>query len=127
MTFPFGRETRYKSSVRLLLAIPLTLVACAAAPKEPGRYPPQKEGCEVQVFPESPPVDTDNIGTVNATCGDDISDDACLRTLKDEACKLGANVVWGVADKPSVSLGKKKLSGRAAHTKAPAPASGNGT
>lgn len=127
MTFPFGGETRYKSGVRLLLAIPLTLVACASAPKEPGRYPPQKEGCEVQVFPESPSMDTDNIGTVNATCGDDVSDDACLRTLKDEACKLGADVVWGVADKPSVSLGKKKLSGRAAHTKGQSAPRPNGT
>lgn len=60
---------------------------------------------------------TENIGPVSATCGADTKDDDCLRTLKDETCKLGGDVVWGVEDAPSMSLGKKKLSGRAAHTK----------
>lgn len=63
-------------------------------------------------------MDTDNIGAVNATCGESIGDDACVRELKDQACKLGADVVWGVSEKPSMALGKKKLAGRAAHTKA---------
>jgi len=71
---------------------------------------------------------TDNIGSVTAICGEDIGDEACFRTLKDETCKLGGDVVWGVAEKPSVSLGKKKLAGRAAHTKSPAgAASAQGT
>ena len=62
---------------------------------------------------------TENIGTVSAVCGDDVKDEDCLRTLKDETCKLGGDVVWGVADKPEMKGGKKRLSGRAAHAQDP--------
>ncbi len=107
--------------VALLVVTIVALVACGGPEKE-GRYPKRPEGCDVKVFPESPTMATDNIGTVNAICGDDISNDACLQTLKDEVCKLGGDVVWGVADVPSVAFGKKKLAGRAAHTRTAGPA-----
>lgn len=94
----------------------LFFVSACGAPDKPGKYPARPEGCDVQVFPESPSVPTENIGPVNAICGDDISNDDCLRTLKDATCKLGGDVVWGVSDVPSKSLGKKRLNGRAAHT-----------
>ena len=99
------------------LLVTLTLAGCPAAPDKDARFPARAEGCEVAVFPETPSMPTDNIGPVMATCGQDISNDDCLRTLKDQACKLGGDVVWGVADVPSQSQGKKKLAGRAAHTK----------
>ena len=54
------------------------------------------EGCDVKVYPEAPPVVIDNIGPVTATCGLDVSDQDCLRTLQDQACKLGGDVAWGV-------------------------------
>lgn len=112
----------------LAFALVSVLVALAPAgcgsPEKPGKYPARPEGCDVAVFPESPSMPTDNIGPVNAICGDDISNDDCMRTLKDATCKLGGDVVWGVSDVPSKSLGKKRLNGRAAHTKtAGAPAS----
>ena len=113
-----------RSALALVLPVAiaaLALVACGAPEKE-GRYPKRPEGCAVQVFNESPSMPTDNIGSVDAICGEDISNDACLQTLKDQVCKLGGDVVWGVADAPSISLGKKKLSGRAAHTKTAGPA-----
>ncbi len=97
-------------------ALPSGIAACPAPPQG-GRYPARPEGCEVQVFHGSPSVMTENIGPVMATCGDDIKDDDCLRTLKDQACKLGGDIVWGVDDVPAMSLGKKKLAGRAAHSK----------
>lgn len=71
----------------------------------------------MQVFQETPTVQTDNIGPVSASCDQIVSNEDCLRTLKDEACKLGANVVWGVEPNPTMQLGKKKFFGRAAHTK----------
>ena len=92
-------------------------VGCGGS-KPPGKYGPRPEGCEITLFHDAPTVPTDNIGTVNAICGDDVKDADCMRTLKDEACKLGADVIWGVEDKPSMSYGKKKWDGRAAHTKA---------
>lgn len=100
-----------------LASLVLTMTGCPAAPDKDARFPARKEGCDVAVFPESPSMPTDNIGPVTAICGADVSNDDCLRTLKDETCKLGGDVVWGVADTPSLSLGKKKLAGRAAHTK----------
>jgi len=103
-------------SVGFVLA--MLLAGCAGgAPAKTTGYPPQPEGCAVQVFPESPPMPTENIGPVMASCGPDIADADCLRTLKDQACKLGADVIWGVPDKSSMEAGKKRFYGRAAHTK----------
>lgn len=102
---------------RALLSFAIVLAGCGNKQEQPSKYPPQKEGCEVQIFQETPTQQTDNIGPVSSTCGEDVSDQDCLRTLQDEACKLGANVVWGVEPKPTMHLGKKKFSGRAAHTK----------
>ena len=100
----------------VLLAFALSY-GCSSKPDKNATYPERPEGCDVQVFPSTPAMPTDNIGPVNAICGEDISDADCLRTLKDQACKLGGDVVWGVENAPSVSLGKKRWSGRAAHTK----------
>jgi hypothetical protein len=84
------------------------------------RFPPRPEGCDVQVFPETPNVAVENIGPVHARCAQDLSDDACLRTLKDTVCKMGGDVVWGIGDAPTVKNDEKKhWNGRAAHTKAP--------
>jgi len=95
----------------------LLVSACSSPPKEPTKYPPRQPGCEIQVFPENPTYQTDNIGPVSSSCDESISDADCLRTLKDEACKLGADTVWGVNDNPTKQLGKKKFFGRAAHQK----------
>lgn len=67
------------------------------------------------MFEEEPSYATDNIGPVQARCDESVSDADCLRELKDQACKLGADTVWGVSDTPTLEGGKKKLSGRAAH------------
>ena len=40
----------------------------------------------------------------------------CLRTLKDQVCALGGDVVWGVGERPSAATGKVVYEGRAAHT-----------
>ena len=111
------------------MATPLFLVACAfgaalafgaagcGGPGQEGQYPSRPEGCDVKVFHEAPGVMTDNIGPVTATCAADIKDEDCMRTLKDQACKLGGDIVWGVSDAPSNVQGKKQLAGRAAHSK----------
>jgi hypothetical protein len=93
------------------------LFACAATPQKEGKYPPRQPGCEIQIFPENPSYQTENIGTVQASCDESVSDADCLRTLKDEACKVGADTIWGVNDTPTMQYGKKKFSGRAAHQK----------
>ena len=100
----------------ILAAAALLAVAACSGPAKETKYPPLKEGCDVEIFQEAPTAATENIGPVSSSCDESVSDEDCLRTLKDEACKLGANVVWGVEPKPRMDLGKKKFSGRAAHT-----------
>jgi hypothetical protein len=102
---------------RALFPFLIVLASCASKQEQPSKYPPQKEGCEVQVFQETPTAQTDNIGPVSSTCDESVPDQDCLRTLQDEVCKLGGNVVWGVEPNPTKQLGKKKFFGRAAHTK----------
>jgi hypothetical protein len=103
---------------RLFLGCLLGVAACGSPPAKDTKYPPRPEGCDVGIFVEIPPMPTDNIGPVMATCDDSVTDGECMRTLKDQACKLGADVVWGVSDVPAREGGKKKISGRAAHKKA---------
>jgi hypothetical protein len=95
----------------------LCATECSSEPAKPAKYPPRQPGCEVQVFDEAPSYRTDNIGPVSASCDESVSDADCLRELKDQACKLGADTVWGVSDDQTKQAGRKKLFGRAAHQK----------
>jgi hypothetical protein len=104
--------------VRNVLVLVLLLVSTGCPSRaQDSQYPARAAGCDVKVFHEAPSVMTDNIGPVTATCGDDIKDEDCMRTLKDQVCKLGGDLVWGVSDIPSNVQGKKQFAGRAAHTK----------
>lgn len=108
------------SAVRIValgLSASFVLFACAKPSEIPSKYPPRQPGCEVRIFPEQPSYSTDNIGPVSSSCDESISDQDCLRTMQDEACKLGADTVWGVSDKPELKLGKKRFYGRSAHQK----------
>ncbi len=60
---------------------------------------------------------TENIGTVRSRCATDVSRADCIRELSDQACRLGADVVWGVADTPRAVDDKNEWAGRAAHTR----------
>lgn len=97
--------------------VALSALAGACAPALDPRYPKQPPGCPVQIFQVSPPMPTENIGTVRARCDTDLSREECRRELKDQACRLGADVIWGVDDAPRVVDEKNEWSGRAAHTK----------
>jgi len=110
-------RARRLSAALSLAAACLALPACGGPRPVDPRYPPLPEGCAVQVFEDSPPRQTDNLGPVRARCTTDVGREACLRTLKDAACRLGADVVWGVADAPRVVGDKNEWSGRAAHTR----------
>lgn len=66
------------------------------------------------MYADAPPGRTDNIGPVSAKCSLDISKDDCMRTLKDQACKLGADTLWGVNEQGEQKDGKTYFHGRAA-------------
>lgn len=108
-----------RSNLLVAVAV-LACAACGGSSARTGdpRFPPLPEGCAVAVFPEAPTTSTENIGPVSATCDEIVSDEDCLRTLKDEVCKLGGDVVWGVpaASKPVAGTNKKRFEGRAAHS-----------
>ncbi len=102
----------------------LTLCACGPAPangKGPG-YPPRAPGCEIKVYGDAPPGHTDNIGPVSAKCSLDISKEDCMRTLKDQACKVGADTLWGVNEQGEQKDGKMYFYGRAAKALPAGPA-----
>ena len=106
----------FHSSVVVALTLSC-LVGCASESSKASKYPARQRGCEIQSFPEEPNYQTVSIGTVDALCDEADSDDACMRELKDQACKLGADTVWGVGHGPTMHLGKKRFAGRAAHQK----------
>jgi hypothetical protein len=93
------------------------LGACAKQSEIPSKYAARQPGCEIRVFPNEPSYPTDNIGPVSSSCDESVADQDCLRTMQDEACKLGADTVWGVSDKPEMKGDKKRFYGRAAHQK----------
>lgn len=110
-------------TVALSVAALSALAGCGGAKAPDPRYPARLPGCEVKLFHDAPTMKTDNIGPVMASCATDVSDTDCVRQLMDEACKLGADVVWGVPDKPTLDGGRHLWFGRSAHTKsATAPA-----
>lgn len=95
-------------------------IACGGGGAD-ARFPKRSEGCDVKVFHESPDVPTENIGPVRARCAEDVVESDCVRTLKDQVCALGGDVVWGVGE-PEKRDGKVVYEGRAAHTKRAQPA-----
>ena len=98
----------------------LTVLAAACGGSNANsKYPSRPTGCDVQVFQQTPTMQTDNIGPVSASCDDQAptSKDDCLRELKDQVCKLGGDAVWGVDAEPKHEDGKWKYSGRAVHTR----------
>jgi hypothetical protein len=62
----------------------------------------------------------DDIGRVDSICGNDLGREACLVELKNQACKLGGDIVYDVPDDP-LQPGPDKLRyiGRVAHTRIP--------
>lgn len=101
---------------RLVLVSLVALAACGGQ-ERPSRYPARPPGCAVTLYHGVPHGKTVNIGPVSASCDEDVSDADCIRTLEDQVCKIGGDVVWGVDDTPKMDLGHKKFSGRAAHTR----------
>jgi hypothetical protein len=97
-------------------------VSCGGgAPKTDARYPPRPAGCDVQLFRgKIKSIPYDDIGRVDAICGNDIGLEECLKELKNQTCKLGGDLVYDVPDEPEKpSPDKIRVTGRVAHTRAP--------
>ncbi|MET0594218.1 MAG: hypothetical protein ABW133_16065 [Polyangiaceae bacterium] len=107
----------------------LTLASCGGSAKTDSRYPERPKGCAVQVFHgKVVGIQYDGIGHVDAICGSDLGEAACIAELKDQTCKLGGDLVYDVPDDPEKpSPDKIKFTGRAAHTRAASPAPAGST
>src|SRR5262249_8036486 len=106
------------------LSIP-SLFACGGGAKTDPRYPPRAAGCEVRIFNGkiTGPMKYDDLGRVDAICGNDISEKDCIRELQDQACKLGGDMLYDVPTEPTRPSPDKVLyRAHVAHTRvAPAP------
>lgn len=91
------------------------VIACGGG-AEHSRFPPRGDGCQVIEYQESPLAPVHVIGRVRASCGRSSSADDCRRTLKDEVCKLGGDVVYDVKSAEGEDE-RTILTARAAHTK----------
>jgi hypothetical protein len=93
--------------------------SCGGAKTDP-RYPALPEGCDVQVFRgKVKGIAYDDIGRVDAICGNDIGKEQCLLELKKQTCKLGGDIVYDVPDDPDTPTpDKMRYTGRVAHTRA---------
>jgi hypothetical protein len=101
-------------------ALNATRLVAHAAHSKKATQGPLERGCALQVFTGSPPMRTENIGPVTAVCAEDDSRETCERELEDQACLLGADVLWQI-DGPTqetTQVGvKQRMHGRAAHTR----------
>jgi hypothetical protein len=60
----------------------------------------------------------DDIGRVDAICSKHIPANECVDELKNQACKLGGDIVYDVPDEPEKpSPDKVRYTGRVAHSK----------
>jgi hypothetical protein len=112
------RATAFAAGLAALVAV----AACGGTPKTDPRYPPREPGCKVLVYKGPVPATTPkhDLGSVDAICGTDIPEADCMRTLMDQVCKFGGDIIWDVPeipDKPTPD--KVRWTARAAHTKAP--------
>lgn len=104
---------------KLLLSSSWALISLSFACGGGGsaKFPARGAGCEVELAHGAPKVDSENIGTVNATCSEETSEELCLRELKDAVCKLGGDIAWGVSEKPEKVGDKVRYTARAAKAK----------
>ena len=121
-----GRGTWLLLGTGALVTTVLVIGACGGGAKTDPRYPPRPAGCDVKVFRgKVAGITYDDIGHVDAICGTDLGPEECLKELRDQACKLGGDIVYDVPDEPNKpSPDKIKYTGRVAHTRVTAAADG---
>jgi hypothetical protein len=93
----------------------MVLVACGGGNDHHSNYPPKPKGCAVQEFMDEPTIPVHKIGGVSAICGRSVTPEDCTRTLEDEVCKLGGDVLSQVHS--SDLDDKTQMTGRAGKAK----------
>jgi len=100
-------------------ALNATVLAGHAAHSRRATQGLRARGCALQIYAGSLPMRTENIGPVTALCNEDDSVEVCTRELADQACLVGADVLWqvdGPTPESTPNGAKQRMHGRAAHT-----------
>jgi hypothetical protein len=83
-----------------LLAAALSL-SCASSNPNAAKYPPRRKGCNVRVFYSPVPEvkEWDDLGMASVDCYLDIGAVQCLARLRQEACRMGGDLLYDVPKK----------------------------
>lgn len=107
----------------ILLCGPLLLaLTCATAPPNPnaGKYPPRGINCKVMVFHSAAPgvKEWDDLGVAHVDCPLDLGAVQCLKKLREEACRMGGDILYDVPKKPMRPTDQGMVyAGHVAHSK----------
>jgi hypothetical protein len=85
--------------MKVALWMVMVSLGCSSTQTRRPRADALPAGCPVEVLSNTVPTrPVQGLGDVTMRCtGDAIRDEAwCLRALQDQACALGAGVIWGV-------------------------------
>jgi hypothetical protein len=107
--------------------IPVATCATRQAGHSPGgsaAYPARGPGCDLTMLHAPAPnvPDWDDLGIAEVTCHIDIGLPQCLRLFRAEACRMGADIVYDLPERPLRPREQAVLyRGRVAHSR-PHPA-----
>ena len=84
----------------LWLAVALS-VTCASTNPNAAKYPPRQKGCHVRVFYSPVPEvkEWDDLGMASVDCYLDVGAVQCLARLRQEACRMGGDLLYDVPKK----------------------------
>ena len=100
-----------RSTVACLMVL-ASLADCGGSAPD-ARYPARQDGCPVKRYGGPAGVPVDDLGSVSVQCPPDGAA-TCERQLMNAVCRLGGDVVWGMADN---ALTASTLVGHAAHSR----------
>jgi hypothetical protein len=103
-------------------ALGLAAATCATSQNpNAAKYPPRGRGCAVQVFHSAAPGVTtwDDLGIAHVDCPLDEGRVQCLERLREEACRMGGDILYDVPKKPMRPTEQGMVyAGHVAHTRA---------
>jgi hypothetical protein len=104
----------------LALLLPSLSLACVSSEVRltARRQPPSSDGCKVEVYPSKPPYPYEDLAEDRAGCV--FSRNQCIERLRDDACLVGADTVYGF-DEVKQSM-ETSISATLARKTGPAPA-----
>jgi hypothetical protein len=99
--YPALRSVRpIRSWLPLLAAFALS-ITCASTNPNATKYPPRQKHCQVRVFYSAVPEvkEWDDLGMANVDCNLDVGAVQCLARLRQEACRMGGDILYDVPKK----------------------------